>query len=663
MRFQKSPKSGGANDAEAPDPGAPDAPAGEDPRVTAARAEFARMREEMERSMALLARRKAAAERAAAGLPPLPERDEPDAERERQRASHTLHRTRPSPPPAAVAAPIANSEPPAGEGALSPGKPLIHAVLASAALIVAALVVVALRWGGGNAPAPAPAAPNPIAPDRIAAARSVAPTPAEPVAPAAPRAPRGTESVAEGGDVDGAVETAPAAPAVLATPDDALAQAAGAADVAGSDRDEDQALAVETAAIAREAEREAAAEADSGTADSGTADSGAADSGAAAPRDIPTPRAEASGDGLAADADEAATLRDDQDTPADAASGSADRAVGLISDEAADDAAARDALADDAVPADGALETAARENAARENAASDAEPALGVADDGEAPSLAAAEPEPSLDAGAAPEPAPATDAASEPAPAALEPEDAAAPAPAPDPEPRDDSVIGPAQISEAQELLSAMGYGPDDVTGSVGPRTAIALEDFAAAFALPDAAVTPATLAAIRAQAADDHRALQSRNNPGLARVNTIRAAQRLLDAMGYAPGRADGSAGERTVAAAEDFAVATDAAFDGFNPAFVTVLEEAYDAGHLALVARNDPDAARRAVVLTAQRLLAQMGYDPGPADGEIGPRTEEAAAAFTVDRDLAALEWTPAFVAALRTAAAEGHSADDAR
>ncbi len=353
-----------------------------------------------------------------------------------------------------------------------------------------------------------------------------------------------------------------------------------------------------------------------------------------------TPITEVRADDVAEEATPVATAgeaaRDDAPAESNAAPVDEAEASPDAVEEPATDDAASDAAGEDAVDPDGSAIPAPAADAPADDEATAAE---------DAPAEPEAEPTPV-------EPSPPVTAAADEVADVVE--EVAV---------EDDGVIGAAQISEAQQLLTAMGYGPDDVTGAIGPRTAIALEDFAAQFALSDQTLTPETLAAIRDAAEAEHAALQSRNNPGLARVNAIRVAQGLLGDMGYAPGRADGSAGALTVAAAEDFAEATGAVFDGFDPAFVTVLEDAYEGGHLALVARNDPDAARRSVVLAAQRLLAQMGYDAGPADGEIGPRTEDAAAAFTVDRDLEALSWTPEFVAALRTAAEEGHRADAER
>ncbi|MCP5366834.1 MAG: peptidoglycan-binding protein [Hyphomicrobiales bacterium] len=53
--------------------------------------------------------------------------------------------------------------------------------------------------------------------------------------------------------------------------------------------------------------------------------------------------------------------------------------------------------------------------------------------------------------------------------------------------------------------------------------------------------------------------------------------------------------------------------------------------------VARLDRTAVRgRPVVAETQRMLAELGYDPGPADGVMKPRTRTALAAYQSDSGL---------------------------
>ena len=63
------------------------------------------------------------------------------------------------------------------------------------------------------------------------------------------------------------------------------------------------------------------------------------------------------------------------------------------------------------------------------------------------------------------------------------------------------------------------------------------------------------------------------------------------------------------------------------------TATNEKGDVQRTAVV-RNAPAAGvsvnSSADVMTAQSLLAGLGYDPGPADGQIGPRTRDAILLF---------------------------------
>jgi len=62
---------------------------------------------------------------------------------------------------------------------------------------------------------------------------------------------------------------------------------------------------------------------------------------------------------------------------------------------------------------------------------------------------------------------------------------------------------------------------------------------------------------------------------------------------------------------------------------------------------------ASPRELAAQVQELLAQLGYDPGPADGMPGERTRDAIRKFETDRGLpAAGEISPELLAALRQA-----------
>ena len=68
--------------------------------------------------------------------------------------------------------------------------------------------------------------------------------------------------------------------------------------------------------------------------------------------------------------------------------------------------------------------------------------------------------------------------------------------------------------------------------------------------------------------------------------------------------------------------------------------------------------------IVAAVQRRLAALGFDPGAADGQLGPRTQAAIAAFQRDRGLAATGRLDAgTIAALRAALPESAAAQDSK
>ena len=119
------------------------------------------------------------------------------------------------------------------------------------------------------------------------------------------------------------------------------------------------------------------------------------------------------------------------------------------------------------------------------------------------------------------------------------------------------------------------------------------------------------------------------------SRGTAVTELQRFLSAIGYDTGAIDGVAGNLTVGAIRAFQEGR-----GINPDGVI---GPATRGHIAQVYRVMPampvlDDNNRTIrpgyrgddVKSIQKLLAVAGYDPGPADGVYGPKTETAVAAF---------------------------------
>src|SRR3954463_7086617 len=113
-----------------------------------------------------------------------------------------------------------------------------------------------------------------------------------------------------------------------------------------------------------------------------------------------------------------------------------------------------------------------------------------------------------------------------------------------------------------------------------------------------------------------------------------VRALQRRLTRLGYAPGPVDGRFGPRTEAAVLAFQTRQGLPADGLvgprTGARLHALRTTVSRG----VGYDRPHGAPR--VRSLQRRLQQLGYHPGPVDGRFGPRTEAAVIGFQRDHRL---------------------------
>lgn len=138
------------------------------------------------------------------------------------------------------------------------------------------------------------------------------------------------------------------------------------------------------------------------------------------------------------------------------------------------------------------------------------------------------------------------------------------------------------------------------------------------------------------------------------ARVDRIRETQTLLAALGYVPGRPDGDAGPQTLAAAAQFADERGLADANLDAALLAGLRAAR-AGVLPVRPSSAGDETvleRVTRVREIQGLLNGSGHDLGRPDGDAGPRTLEAAAAYAAANGLADANLDAAFLAFMREA-----------
>ena len=173
---------------------------------------------------------------------------------------------------------------------------------------------------------------------------------------------------------------------------------------------------------------------------------------------------------------------------------------------------------------------------------------------------------------------------------------------------------GDPELREAQQLLTLLGYGELDIDGRTGPATSSAIAAFQRAEGLNrNGRLTPATLDRLRLRAPHEN----TQTDPMVA------DAQAWLKLLGYDVSTSDGVMGPETVRAVSRFQADENLRRTG------TITPETFE--RLRARARDVTDIPREnPFIEEAQRLLAEAGFDPGPADGMSGGRTESAMREF---------------------------------
>lgn len=179
---------------------------------------------------------------------------------------------------------------------------------------------------------------------------------------------------------------------------------------------------------------------------------------------------------------------------------------------------------------------------------------------------------------------------------------------------------GDPDLREAQTLLNALGYGDLDVDGRMGPATSAAIAEFQRAEGLNRSGrLTPATLERLRLRMPT----AQTLTDPVVA------DAQEWLKLLGYDVSTSDGVLGPETVRAISRFQSDENLRRTG------TITPETFE--RLRARAREVTDIPREnPFIAEAQQLLIDAGFDPGPADGMSGGKTEAAMRAFQEENGL---------------------------
>ncbi|MFE8601182.1 peptidoglycan-binding domain-containing protein [Archangium violaceum] len=115
----------------------------------------------------------------------------------------------------------------------------------------------------------------------------------------------------------------------------------------------------------------------------------------------------------------------------------------------------------------------------------------------------------------------------------------------------------------------------------------------------------------------------------------SVKTLQQALANAGFSPGAVDGQFGPKTAAAVKAFQNAKGLVADGIvGPKTWAKLTAAPAGGATPTLKQG----ATGASVTNLQKLLAQHGFNPGPADGQFGPKTTAAVKAFQSAKGLVA-------------------------
>ena len=118
---------------------------------------------------------------------------------------------------------------------------------------------------------------------------------------------------------------------------------------------------------------------------------------------------------------------------------------------------------------------------------------------------------------------------------------------------------------------------------------------------------------------------------PAKADDPAITEAQQALRTMGYDPGPADGAMGDNTRRAVEAFQEEFGLAVDGrIDDALLERLRAEVALDTASPERRLDRKGLLRSYTRAVQDGLHDLGFDPGPVDGIVGPLTRKAVRAF---------------------------------
>jgi peptidoglycan hydrolase-like protein with peptidoglycan-binding domain len=190
------------------------------------------------------------------------------------------------------------------------------------------------------------------------------------------------------------------------------------------------------------------------------------------------------------------------------------------------------------------------------------------------------------------------------------------------------AYVPPYSVRNVQTALSQLGYSPGPIDGIMGSKTRAAIRAYQIDSGLPVSG-EPSVSLHEHLQTALTGPSTPAPSAPSGPSPTLISEVQAELRLRGYNVPYISGSLDEATVAAIKRYQ--SDASLTVDGRVSDTLLAQLRSG-------RTDPGVDYRAQVKSVQQTLSAKGYDPGPADGALGPRTRGAIRAYQVANGLSA-------------------------
>ncbi|WP_209428292.1 peptidoglycan-binding protein, partial [Pararhodobacter sp. SW119] len=196
-----------------------------------------------------------------------------------------------------------------------------------------------------------------------------------------------------------------------------------------------------------------------------------------------------------------------------------------------------------------------------------------------------------------------------------------------------DEALGrmrPAEVMSLQRTLAELGFDPGPVNGIIGPSTRNAIRQWQRSQGHPvTGSLTRGQFSDLNASGETGVPAEADRDDVlGRMRPSEVMSLQRTLAELGFDPGPVDGIIRHSTRNAIRQWQRAQDHPVTGsLTRGQFSDLTASGETGVPAEADRDDVLGRMRLdEVMSLQRTLAELGFDPGPVNGIIGPSTRNA-------------------------------------